>query len=84
MGQCKSHGKILGFCDEIVYFEPNQKALVAFICFACCISICRLHRDYQAWASQKPLLMWEIFEIELEILYGRMGLEVIGLFTFYF
>jgi hypothetical protein len=69
MGQCKSHGKILGFCDEIVYFEPNQKALVVFRCFACCIGI------YQAWASKKPPLMWENFEIKLEIYMVEWGLR---------
>jgi hypothetical protein len=41
-------------------------------------SIYRLHRDYQAWAPQKPPQMCGEFEIKLEILYGRIGLEVIN------
>jgi hypothetical protein len=39
----------------------------------------RLHRDYQVQISWNPPLMCEKFEAKLEILYNRMGLEMINM-----
>jgi hypothetical protein len=38
----------------------------------------RLHKDCQAQASRNPLLMCGKFEAKLEIMHGKMGLEVIN------
>ncbi len=48
---------------------------VLFVAFSICS---QLHRDYQAQASQNPLLMCGKFEAKLEIMHGKMGLEVIN------
>jgi hypothetical protein len=48
---------------------------VLFVAFSICS---RLPRDYQAQASQNPLLMCGKFDAKLEIMHGKMGLEVIN------
>jgi len=42
-----------------------------------------MHREHQAYASLNLALMCGEFEVELEILYGKMALEMINKLEFF-